>query len=104
MKITKKELLQIIREEINESSRLVEAEETSFDALSDNDKAFVNTIEHILGHKHSRLWDGIHGKVVSIQTPNSPTVRLDRTTLNKLSSTRLRWIDINHKGEIWVGF
>jgi hypothetical protein len=62
----------------------------------------VLAFEKVLGGKHTDLWDGIHGYIVTIKVPNGRE-RLDSDDLKKLLSLKIRWIEITGQ-EIYLGF
>lgn len=62
----------------------------------------VLAFEKILGGKHTDLWDGIHGYIVTIKVPNGKE-RLMSDDLKKLLSLKIRWVEITGQ-DIYLGF
>ena len=82
--ITEVQKLQKTAGILNESRR------TSLENLTPVQKKQVLAFEKIIGGKHTQIFDGIHGVVVDIDTPD---IRLTSEKLKKLLMLKIRWIE-----------
>lgn len=69
---------------------LNEFRRTSLENLTPVQKKQVLAFEKIIGGKHTQIFDGIHGVVVDIDTPD---IRLTSEKLKKLLVLKIRWIE-----------
>jgi len=82
--------------------KLNEASDIEFGVLKTEQQKQVQAFEKILGGKHTNLWDGIHGYIVTIKVPNGRE-RLMSDDLKKLLSLKIRWVEISNQNII-LGF
>jgi len=103
MKITKSQLRELIREELQ---TLKEAEEVSF---SDLDKSSQDMVQRLLKLFNKRqpvaIFDGIHGKILMIENDQhgSNSYRFDLNEIKQLSKLKIRWVTGGVR-EISIGF
>ena len=95
-------------DQLNESDRslLNEAEEISFNDLEKSDQDLVKNILKIFKVRHpSVIFDGIHGKIVSIENDQhgSNSYRFDLNEIKQLSKLKIRWVTGGIR-DISVGF
>lgn len=87
-----------------ESKTIKEASEVEFKKLPPAKQNQITKIAKIVGGKHSKIFDGIHGSIVYISLPSSPmSYRFDSDTMKELLSAKVRWVQAD-KGGIAVGF
>lgn len=91
-----KSLKEVSKQKINEASEVQLGEIPVAKAKQ------ILAFEKILGGKHNKIFDGIHGFIVFINVPMGKE-RLGSNELKKLLSTGIRWIEID-SNDIILGF